>query len=391
MNLLLGTNATNNYASIQASLSGTGPEPLALNPAGGNVGIGTTYPQTTLQLYNSSNPKIYLNGPPYNGFVSLTTGSAALDFGFDTTSISGSTTGGIIRFMPNGSEVMRITNGGSVGIGTNSPSYTLDIVGSARATTGLNVGNGTGAVALNLYDLATASWQITTGGYNLSINNNSGSWTNRVTINQSGQVGIGTNSPAQTLDVYGAIARSGLKLPRVDYGVIAAGSSITIPILFSDTQYNMVEIRVKYLLSNSNVNINLSATSTQPAALNFSEVGLTSIPYNNPSAPTYTSTPGPTTSILFANNAESFYIEGNLLFRMIRTSSTTSYYRNHYSYDNVYCWSGVGTARGSGMGHIDLTSSTYQIASITLTTATTSGGASTPGTISCTWSTTHYN
>ena len=81
-----------------------------------------------------------------------------------------------------------MTSVSSIGIGTATPAYVLDAVGGIRATTGLNVGNGTGAVGLNLYDLAAASWQITTGGYNLSINNNSASWTNRVTINQSGQV-----------------------------------------------------------------------------------------------------------------------------------------------------------------------------------------------------------
>ena len=195
MNLLLGTNATNNYASIQASLSGTGPEPLALNPAGGNVGIGTTYPQTTLQLYNSSNPKIYLNGPPYNGFVSLATGSAALDFGFDTTSISGSTTGGIIRFMPNGSEVMRITNGGSVGIGTASPSVSLHLVGQQW----IDSGNSTGLLKMATQgsacyiESAVTSTSGSAAPLYFTSMNASNIW---MTLSSSGYLGIGTASPS---------------------------------------------------------------------------------------------------------------------------------------------------------------------------------------------------
>jgi hypothetical protein len=115
---------------------------VLLQPGGGNVGIGTNNPATTLQLYNSGNPKIFLNGGVYTGFVSLAVASAALDFGFDTTTISGSTTGGVIRFFPNGSESVRIANNGFVGIGTNNPGYTLDVNGTARATNIINTNAG---------------------------------------------------------------------------------------------------------------------------------------------------------------------------------------------------------------------------------------------------------
>jgi hypothetical protein len=49
--LVIGFNTTSNYGSLQANLAGTGPEPLILNGGGGNVGIGTTAPQSLLNLY----------------------------------------------------------------------------------------------------------------------------------------------------------------------------------------------------------------------------------------------------------------------------------------------------------------------------------------------------
>jgi hypothetical protein len=175
-----GGTGTNSYSWISASRYGYAYNTLALQPGGGSVGIGTTNPATTLQIYNSSNPKIFLNGGAYNGFVSLAVSSAALDFGFDTTSISGSTTGGIIRFFPNGSESVRIANNGNVGIGTNNPIYKLQVngtftcsnpifsvtrSGAYSAATGVNT-----RVPYNVVDFDTNSgWNNTSYQYKPSV------------------------------------------------------------------------------------------------------------------------------------------------------------------------------------------------------------------------------
>jgi hypothetical protein len=53
MNLLIGVNGTNNYASIQSSLSGTGATSLLLNGSGGYVGIGTTNPTSQIHLHGT--------------------------------------------------------------------------------------------------------------------------------------------------------------------------------------------------------------------------------------------------------------------------------------------------------------------------------------------------
>ena len=48
--LLIGYNTSSDYAYIQATKTGIANEPLALNPSNGNVGIGTTTPSATLEV-----------------------------------------------------------------------------------------------------------------------------------------------------------------------------------------------------------------------------------------------------------------------------------------------------------------------------------------------------
>jgi hypothetical protein len=68
----------------------------------GYLGIGTSSPQTFVDINNSSNPKIYLTSSGSRAFLSGMSGY--LDMGNDAGTSS------VIRFMPNGSESIRITN-----------------------------------------------------------------------------------------------------------------------------------------------------------------------------------------------------------------------------------------------------------------------------------------
>jgi hypothetical protein len=86
----------------------------------GNVGIGTTNPQTKLDIFDATNPKIFLN---QNGttrcFISGT--SSGLDLGNDVG------TSKIIRFMPDNVERMRINSSGNAGLGITNPNCRLYI------------------------------------------------------------------------------------------------------------------------------------------------------------------------------------------------------------------------------------------------------------------------
>ena len=133
-----------------------------------------------------------------------------------------------------------LTVGGNVGINSSSPNYALDINGQARVYNGTSatnfyIGNGNAAAALNLWDINTAAWRITTGGYNLSFDNGSvnGTLTTRMVINSSGNVGInGTPSTNANVKLFvnGEIqigATSIIPLNTVEQRIINTGSTLT--------------------------------------------------------------------------------------------------------------------------------------------------------------------
>ena len=105
-----------------------------------------------------------------------------------------------------GTERMRITGGGNVGIGTASPQAPLHVQGAKSI-----FGNDGGASNIVINDVPQARWRIGTGGYALSFSKHSSTsdeystWSEKVRIDQNGNVGIGTTSPDQKLEVHGNI------------------------------------------------------------------------------------------------------------------------------------------------------------------------------------------
>ena len=160
--------------------------------ANGNVGIGTTSPNELLHLVSTSggtmfvlegnNPEILLD-----------------DSNGDNVYIRN--TGGDLEFKKtDGSSVnMTIEQGGNVGIGDPTPNYKLD-VNSGTTNAALRLKSTDDTVTLRFED-DDSSYEIRESAGGLKFVNSSGNID--VTFLQSGNVGIGTTSPASKLEVDG--------------------------------------------------------------------------------------------------------------------------------------------------------------------------------------------
>ena len=104
-----------------------------------------------------------------------------------------------IAITTNGTQRLRVDNTGQVGIGTSSPSNTLQIAGSNSSAFGLGLASGNQAATI----------KFNTNG-DLALNNNlakslifSTSNAERMRINSSGDIGIGTSSPIADITILG--------------------------------------------------------------------------------------------------------------------------------------------------------------------------------------------
>ena len=195
--------------------------------ADGNVGIGTTSPSYNLDVQGATNGIIRAYGGTI-GRLSLQNSTRHY-----STSVQGSNW--LFYDETGGAERLRITSAGNVGIGTTSPSSKLHIetndsiaariIGAnASSYTSMLIGNtATGAATLWL---DAANGDLSGSDYTAIRQNNDLTLelfcsplagdlimtlggTERMRVKTDGNVGIGTTSPASTLDVNGAITLSG--------------------------------------------------------------------------------------------------------------------------------------------------------------------------------------
>jgi uncharacterized protein YaiE (UPF0345 family) len=177
------------------------------------LGIGTASPAAPLNITRDNTAfrgQLSLQTVSSGNFAQLTfydqsTLSAQIYQGYGSDkeiNIVNPLVAGIALWTTN-AERVRITAGGDVGIGTTSPNSKFDVRGTINASDGTN-GNirayvdGTSAYLQSLNQAANAYRPLLTMGSTVSFANNG---VTNMTLDASGNLGIGTSSPGARLDV----------------------------------------------------------------------------------------------------------------------------------------------------------------------------------------------
>jgi len=191
---------------------------------GGNVGIGTISPNTTLHVYKTTNDAIVKAQTTAAGAYfqadSATDGFYGLKLSNSGTSkwfVGGyGTSDFTFQLSEGGTEYVRIArSSGNVGIGTASPSQKLEVTGNIKLTNGgyiygdganaqLHLSNALGSQliygSVAVRALAASVKLVATSEEISLVNNNGSLW-----LTGAGNVGIATSSPAHKLDINGNV------------------------------------------------------------------------------------------------------------------------------------------------------------------------------------------
>ena len=166
--------------------------------ASGNIGVGSTASSTAARLLDVNGGALQ---PTFLLRASSAT-SATIAYTLDTVNslVSFISSEWPIRYFINGSERLRIDSSGNVGIGTSSPASRLDL-GTPGNAVFFNASNGADSTLRFTFASNLTTIGNTGGSAGLALETNG---TERLRIDSSGRVGIGTSSPyaSATCDTY---------------------------------------------------------------------------------------------------------------------------------------------------------------------------------------------
>lgn len=173
---------------------------------------GSNIVKTVYTTYTSGYPRI---GPTYSDGLAVATVQGQLSVGYR---------GNYAYNTPSTLNYALLVSG-SVGIGTSSPSYKLDVSGSIRSAEGEIIATGNNA-SFRIYRTSGINYFDWASGQNLylgTVTSEGGAGrSNKMVILDSGYVGIGTSSPGFKLDVY---------TPGNNYARLNSGASGSVLII----------------------------------------------------------------------------------------------------------------------------------------------------------------
>jgi hypothetical protein len=199
--LVAGTGTQNQIAKWTDNAGTLGDSGIT-ETAGGNIGIGTPSPATKLDVAGTTQTRtLGVNNGSYAG--NIVWGNN----GFADWYMSGAGASSSIRFRTwdgaGYSDKVTFQNGGNVGIGTASPVTKLDVAGSTQ-TQNLFLNSGSYAGSLTWGNNSFAQWYMTGAGASSSIRFRTwdgAGYSDKVTFQNDGNVGIGTAAPVEKLTV----------------------------------------------------------------------------------------------------------------------------------------------------------------------------------------------
>jgi len=199
----------------QVAISTNGTGRLFVD-ASGNVGVGVAAPNANNKLDVAGN--LLLSGS--DNSIHLTNGTGVSDSGNGAIRVRGQSgaspsmilgvpSSGYWAFEQNGSEKARIDSSGRLGLGTSSPSYKLEVRADSAGV----------PVGINMVDTNASgrSYSIRSDAGQLRFRDVTGS-ADRVVLDSSGRVGIGTDLPRSLLSLGAAPATSTATPATLDLG-----------------------------------------------------------------------------------------------------------------------------------------------------------------------------
>jgi hypothetical protein len=244
-----------------------GASPKITLNTNGNLGIGTTSPASKFEIKSSA----------ANNLGGLLLRATSTD-NFPAILYENSGNGGTLDLYNAASLTTRISSngdsyftGGNVGIGTATPTGSLQVHGTLSISNNAVIGQGNAYgtpsaanfTTLKLYDSSTGDTVLNNQGYNIQLQTAGSS---KLTILNGGNVGIGTTNPSQKLEIAGNISltQGGNRLIRIGsatnyyYDLAASGDDFVINEAGTTTRFV-----IKYPNGNVGIGTNNPTTKLQ--------------------------------------------------------------------------------------------------------------------------------